>query len=81
MKPIEKRIYLTSIWDQQVRARRKLSYIRNYFDMLSLEVVLEIYNCNYDAKKLTGSLMLQTIKLKTLPSFRLLYHLSISFIA
>ena len=39
MKPIEKRIYLTSIWDQQVRARRKLSYIRNYFDMLSLDMI------------------------------------------
>ena len=39
MKPIEKRIYLTSIWDQQVRARRKLSYIRNFSDMLSLDMI------------------------------------------
>ena len=38
MKPIEKRIYVTSIWDQQIRARRKLSYIR-FFDMLSLDMI------------------------------------------
>ena len=69
MKPIEKRIYLTSIWDQQVRARRKLSYIRNFSDMLSLDMISnnilideKCLVCNEDIKiKPTLHLLLKQI--------------------